>query len=113
MFTPQGKAWPATSAFTPHRGGAATASASAKGKAIATDLPPPPPLGSLTETTVAVGFDAGNVEDWKKFTELGLLDEAVMQRKDQEALLEKVSRLERELMTDVLNFDIDIGIIAD
>ncbi|KAG4401987.1 hypothetical protein GLYMA_02G101800v4 [Glycine max] len=93
MFTPQRKAWPAAAAFTPLRGG----SASAKGKAVA-EGPPPPPLGSLTETTVAVGLDAaGDAEDWKRFTKLGLLDEAVMQRKDHEALVEKVSRLEREL----------------
>jgi len=59
-------------------------------------------LGSLTETTVAVGLDAaGDAEDWKRFTKLGLLDEAVMQRKDHEALVEKVSRLEREVSFDV------------
>ncbi|KAK7407606.1 hypothetical protein VNO78_09559 [Psophocarpus tetragonolobus] len=93
MFTPQRKVWPAPASFTPHRGG----SASGKGKAVA-EGPPPPPLVSLTEATVAVGVDdAGNDEDWKRFSELGLLDEAVMQRKDHEALLEKVSRLEKEL----------------
>ncbi|XP_020203329.1 protein CROWDED NUCLEI 3 isoform X2 [Cajanus cajan] len=97
MFTPQGKAWPASAPFTPHRGGSAVASASAKGKAVDADPLPPPPLGSLTETTVAVELDAGNAEDWKRFSELGLLDEAVMQRKDREALSEKVSRLEKEL----------------
>ncbi|QCD89714.1 hypothetical protein DEO72_LG4g660 [Vigna unguiculata] len=97
MFTPQKKVWPnAAAPFTPHRGGAVTVSASAKGKAVA-DGPPPPPLGSLTETTVAVGFDTGNADDWRRFTELGLLDESVMQRKDHEALMEKVSRLEKEL----------------
>ncbi|CAJ1932233.1 unnamed protein product [Sphenostylis stenocarpa] len=97
MFTPQRKAWPnAAVPFTPHRGGAATVSASAKGKAIA-DGPPPPPLGSLTETTVPVGSDTGNAEDWKRFMELGLLDETVMQRKDHEALVEELSRLKREL----------------
>ncbi|XP_014519834.1 protein CROWDED NUCLEI 3 isoform X1 [Vigna radiata var. radiata] len=97
MFTPQKKVWPnVTGSFTLHRGGVAMGSASAKEKAVA-DGPPPPPLGSLTETTVAVGFDTGNAEDWRRFTELGLLDESVMQRKDHEALLEKVSRLEREL----------------
>lgn len=91
MFTPQRKGWPATAPFTRHRSGAA------KGKAVVADDPPPPPLGSLTEPTVAAGLDAGNVEDWKSFTELGLLDESVMQRKDHEALVEKISRLEREL----------------
>ena len=103
MFTPQRKAWPTASTFTPHRGGAATSSALSKGKAVAfaDEPPPPPPLGSLSETTreaeVAVGFDAGSVEDWKKFREVGLLDEAVLQRKDQEALFERVSRLEKEV----------------
>ncbi|KAK7309987.1 hypothetical protein RJT34_07164 [Clitoria ternatea] len=96
MFTPQKKTWPAAAAFTPHRSGAATNSVSAKGKAVAED-PPLPPLGSLSETAVAVGFDTGNVEDWRRFKEAGLLDEAVMQKKDHEALVEKVSRLEREL----------------
>jgi hypothetical protein len=52
----------------------------------------PPPLGSLSETrgeaVVASGLYSGYVEDWKKFREVGLLDEAVMQRKDHEALLE-------------------------
>ncbi|XP_027359977.1 protein CROWDED NUCLEI 3-like [Abrus precatorius] len=96
MFTPQRKAWPHAPAFTPNRGGVAASSISAKGKAIADD-PLPPPLGSLSETAVTVGFDAGNVEDWKRFKEVGLLDEGVMQKKDQEALVEKVTRLEREL----------------
>ncbi|GAU35850.1 hypothetical protein TSUD_63390 [Trifolium subterraneum] len=74
-----------------------------KGKAvvIADEPSPPPPLGSLSETrreaVVCYGLDSGYVEDWKKFREVGLLDEAVMQRKDHEALLEKASRLEREV----------------
>lgn len=108
MLTPQRKAWPpaaaAATSFTPHRVGATMSSGlvpSAKGKAVivADEPQQPPPLGSLSEAggQVAVGFDAGNIEDWKKFREFGLLDEAVMQRKDQEALLEKVSRLEKEV----------------
>lgn len=101
MFTPQRKAW-STVSFTPQRGGAGTSSNinSGKGKAVAFDDDPPPPLGSLSETrekVMVVGIDAGNAEDWKKFREVGLLDEAAMQRKDQEALIGKVTRLEKEV----------------
>ncbi|MED6185176.1 hypothetical protein PIB30_054524 [Stylosanthes scabra] len=91
MFTLLKKAWPMASSFTPHQGGVAASSVPS----------PPPPLVSLSEATreagVAVGFDAGSVDDWKKFREVGFLDEAVMQRKDHEALLQRVSRLEKEL----------------
>ncbi|GAU29171.1 hypothetical protein TSUD_275900 [Trifolium subterraneum] len=107
MFTPQRKPWPTgkTATFTPHRVGATPNSGftpSAKGKAVLiADEPPPPPFCSLSETrkeaVVGSGLDSGYVDDWKKFREVGLLDEAVMQRKDHEALLEKSSRLEREL----------------
>lgn len=108
MFTPQRKARPtsATTTFTPHRVGSSPGSGLtpfAKGKAvvIADEPLPPPPLGSLNEAReevmVASGLDAGYAEDWRKFREVGLLDEAVMQRKDQEALMEKLSRLEKEV----------------
>ncbi|CAI8594249.1 unnamed protein product [Vicia faba] len=108
MFTPQRKARPTSAAttFSPHRVGSTPGSRltpSAKGKAvvIADEPLPPPPLGSLSEARgevmVGSGLDAGYAEDWKKFREVGLLDEAVMQRKDQEALTEKLSRLEKEL----------------
>ncbi|KAL1357381.1 hypothetical protein AAHE18_05G251300 [Arachis hypogaea] len=114
MFTPQRKAWPAASSFTPHRGGGAASSALFKGKAVVVaddPAPPPPPLGSLSEATretdVTVGFDGGSVDDWKKFREVGLLDEAVMQRKDHEALLQRVSRLEKEL----LDYQENMGIL--
>ncbi|XP_022642705.1 protein CROWDED NUCLEI 2-like [Vigna radiata var. radiata] len=86
----------ATMPFTLHRGGGAMGSASAKEKVVA-DGPPSPPLGSLTETTVGVGFNTSSAEDWTRFTELGLLDESVMQRKDHETLIEKVSKLKREI----------------
>ncbi|KAI4357880.1 hypothetical protein L6164_001799 [Bauhinia variegata] len=87
MFTPQRKAW------------SQSLRSAEKGKAVAFADDPPPPLSSLSvrEDKTMVRLDAGNIEDWKKFKEVGLLDEAVMQRKDYEAFVDKVSRLEREL----------------
>ncbi|XP_027913122.1 protein CROWDED NUCLEI 2-like isoform X2 [Vigna unguiculata] len=41
---------------------------------------------------------AGKVDDWRCFKELGLLDEAVTQKKDREALTEKISALQTELV---------------
>lgn len=78
-----------------------------KGKAIAfsedhpvnSTLPPPPPIGTLT----GEGFSRGQTDDytdmgdWRRFREVGLLDEASMERKDREALLEKISTLEKEV----------------
>lgn len=75
-----------------------------KGKAIAfsedpvNSTLPPPPIGTLT----GEGFSRGEADDmdmgdWRKFREVGLLDEASMERKDREALLEKISTLEKEV----------------
>ncbi|KAL8268866.1 hypothetical protein R6Q59_002664 [Mikania micrantha] len=72
---------------------------SAKGKAVAfidgpPPPPPPPPIGLLDESAAAEGE---GLDDWKRFKEAGLLDEAIMERKDREALADKVDRLEKEL----------------
>nr|XP_043623708.1 protein CROWDED NUCLEI 2-like [Erigeron canadensis] len=68
-----------------------------KGKAVAfsDDPPPPPPLGLLNED--APPPDGGDMNDWRMFKEAGFLDEAVMEKKDHEALVEKIARLEKEL----------------
>lgn len=93
MFTPQRKAWPAVTAIAPR---SASAAATGKGKAVAfADIPPP--LDSLSGEAAAAEIGGGDMEDWKRFREAGLLDEAVMQRKDREALLLKLSKLENEL----------------
>ncbi|KAG7651044.1 Protein CROWDED NUCLEI 3 [Arabidopsis thaliana] len=74
MFTPQRNRWPGTDR---------------KGKAIAFSdeiITPPPQRVLLRED-----------DDWHKFKEVGLLDEASLERKDRDALIEKILKLEKEL----------------
>ncbi|KAK1425604.1 hypothetical protein QVD17_20958 [Tagetes erecta] len=74
---------------------------SGKGKAVAfydgPPPPPPPPLGLLNDNETVNAVEGEGLDDWKRFKEAGLLDEAVMEKKDHEALVEKAKRLEKEL----------------
>lgn len=115
MFTPQKNPWPALS-ITPRSevlgsarsGGGPRTTASnprnlEKGKAVMyvdgpAEPPPPPPLGLLSENGGREVGETENMEDWRRFREAGLLDEATMEKRDKEALLEKIARLERELL---------------
>ncbi|PON49630.1 Protein CROWDED NUCLEI [Trema orientale] len=89
MFTPQRKATTVALSLAPRVG-------ADKGKAVASLDGPPPPLGSLSETRVKTTSDS-ELDDWRRFREVGLLDEASMVRKDHEALAEKVTKLETQI----------------
>ncbi|KAF8033135.1 hypothetical protein BT93_D1895 [Corymbia citriodora subsp. variegata] len=99
MFTPQRKAYPAIS-LTPRTEAARSGGGGGKGKAVAfldgPPPPPPPPVASLDGNVMGnVGLE--DMEDWRRFREVGLLDEAEMGRKDRQAIAEKVTKLEKEL----------------
>ncbi|KAL6529246.1 hypothetical protein OROGR_014869 [Orobanche gracilis] len=57
--------------------------------------PPPPPIGLLNDDSNRDYVE--NMEDWRRFREVGLLDEAALERRDGEALQERTKRLEKEL----------------
>ncbi|XP_031491691.1 nuclear matrix constituent protein 1-like isoform X1 [Nymphaea colorata] len=99
MFTPQRKGWPRWS-LTPGKtdAGKNETSASAKGKAV---LECPPPRASLEENggvvTPGMFSSPGEVEVWKRFREAGALEPASLEKKEREALAERVTKLEAEL----------------
>ncbi|MCL7022743.1 hypothetical protein MKW94_005695 [Papaver nudicaule] len=100
MFTPQRKVnnW----SVTPHKnGGSSTVQnprkSDAKGKSsnFSTDITPPP-VNFLGENGGGVDGD-GDMEVWRRFKEGGFLDEAALEKKDRKALVDRVSKLEKEL----------------
>ncbi|XP_058088333.1 nuclear matrix constituent protein 1-like isoform X2 [Magnolia sinica] len=105
MFTPQRKGWSGWS-ISPRADGQRNGlvlsnpkSAGGKGKGVEGSVPLlPPPLDSLDENGGDAAIDGGgDMEVWQRFREAGLLDEVSLEKKDREALFERLSRLEQEL----------------
>lgn len=109
MFTPQPqrKGWSLTpraaadrNASTPSYGkstGGGGLFGKGKGIAGAEASLPPPPRGSLGENGAGKEDEGGDVEVWKRFQEAGLLDQASLEKKDREALVQKIAKLEAEV----------------
>ena len=66
-----------------------------KAKSVVFVNDPAPPRALLGGDYVAV--ERGEEEDWRRFREAGLLDEAAMEQRDRDAVVEKVAKLEREV----------------
>ncbi|PIA31370.1 hypothetical protein AQUCO_05000038v1 [Aquilegia coerulea] len=111
MLTPRRAGWPSNWSSTPKTTNSRNNNNNnkfvdnrsiSKRKAVALfeTTPPPPPLSSLGGRGGEVDIDGGeeDQEVWKKFREEGLLDEATLLKRDREALAEKVSRVENELL---------------
>lgn len=103
MFTPQKKGWSITPRSSEKNGllsnpRSLRGSIYGKGKAVVgSELPPPPPQGFLMEKGCDAGENSVETQVWKSFTEAGMLDEASLARKDKEALIERVAKLETEV----------------
>ncbi|KAI3840726.1 hypothetical protein MKX03_010970 [Papaver bracteatum] len=101
MFTPQRKVnnW----SLTPHKnGGSSTVQnprkSDSKGKSSNfSEGITPPPVNFLGENGGGGVDGDGDMEVWRRFKEAGLLDEASLEKKDRAALIERVSKLEKEL----------------
>ncbi|XP_075099156.1 nuclear matrix constituent protein 1-like [Nicotiana tabacum] len=89
MFTQERKVWAAVPVTPPRNG---------KGKAVAfADDHVPLPVGLLSENAQRNLGDRENIDDWRRFKEVGLLDEVAMEGRDRQALLLKIAKLEKEL----------------
>ncbi|XP_010470851.1 PREDICTED: protein CROWDED NUCLEI 3 isoform X3 [Camelina sativa] len=74
--------------FTPHRNRWSETDRKGKAIAFADEIKTPSPSRGLL---------LGEDDDWRKFKEVGLLDEPSLERKDLDALTEKILKLEKEL----------------
>ncbi|RRT65986.1 hypothetical protein BHE74_00045647 [Ensete ventricosum] len=125
MFTPQRKGWSPSPRYgdgvdnrmtTPvvnTRTGSGVAFLKGKGKSAVEALPPPPPLQALLGENGSTGVvDQGDAEVWRSFREAGLLDESSLQRKDRDALIHRISELEKEVSGDILHeYQYNMGLL--
>ncbi|XP_057765676.1 nuclear matrix constituent protein 1-like [Salvia miltiorrhiza] len=93
MFTPK-RQWQGPSR-TPRSEVRTPNPTAGKEKLVAFIDGPPPPRALLNDNGDRA--ETENMDDWRRFREVGLLDEASLERRDREALLEKAQRLESEL----------------
>ncbi|GMJ05717.1 LITTLE NUCLEI2, CROWDED NUCLEI 2 [Hibiscus trionum] len=113
MLTPRRKPWSALTLTPPTEPAPITSGGDirGKGKAVAfvhdTKKVPPPPVASLSGKP-PVNFGAEDEDmDWRRFKEAGLLDETALERRDHEALVERLSNLEGELF----NYQYNMGLL--
>ncbi|XP_042432405.1 nuclear matrix constituent protein 1-like isoform X1 [Zingiber officinale] len=108
MFTPQKKGWSLSpsirdfnengldSPSNPQGRVGGPSSLKGKGKSVVEE--PRPPQALLVENGGdTIGGWGAEVEAWRHFRDAGLLDESVLQRKDREALIQRINELEKEL----------------
>ncbi|XP_074585001.1 nuclear matrix constituent protein 1a-like [Curcuma longa] len=108
MFTPQKKGWslsPSIRDFNENGLGSPSnpqgrvggpSSLKGKGKSVVEEPRPPQTLLGENGGDTIGGWGA-EVEAWRHFRDAGLLDESVLQRKDREALIQRINGLEKEL----------------
>lgn len=108
MFTPQNKGWSLSprirggaddgsgSTANPRGGLGGLASTKGKGKSVVEAAPPPQAL--LGDDGEDAFGGSTEVEAWRRFREAGLLDQSVLQRKDREALVQRITELEKEVI---------------
>lgn len=105
MFTPQPqrRGWSLTpraaekNGSTPSQGRSAGGGLMGKGKGVAVSEAPPPPRASLDENGTEGSEEGRDAAVWKRFQEAGLLDQASLEKKDREALVQRISKLEAEV----------------
>ncbi|RZR80985.1 hypothetical protein BHM03_00007104 [Ensete ventricosum] len=107
MFTPENKGWSLSprvrggaddgsgSTVIPRGGLGGVASTKGKGKSVVEVSPPPQAL--LGDDGEDAFGGSTEVEAWRRFREAGLLDQSVLQRKEREALVQRITELEKEL----------------